>query len=193
MATARRNIKEVLTTEGQKLNNTAAKEQNSDNSDASDEQDLAATVAELKSALAAANKREDTLQKQITSLQTDMGEQKVHVEKLEKLELKSELDEAKQTALKLAEKNSELQAEIKALKAENQALKNRSRSIYDRPVGYADRPPASKQNTENQALKNRDRSIYERPIGYADHRPAGKQNTETGDRNPQSNLKMWLD
>jgi chromosome segregation ATPase len=181
MATTRRNLKDVINTEGQKLNNTAPKDKDSNNSNAKAEQDLAATIAELKAALAAAKKREDTLEKQVTSLQTDMNEQKAHVEKLEKLELKTELDEAKQTALKLAEKNSQLQAEIKALKAEN---KN----------------SASKAESKSTALKAQNKnatthhpSIYDRPIGYGDKRPAGQQNTETGDRQPGSNLKMWLD
>ncbi|PSB05243.1 hypothetical protein [Merismopedia glauca] len=176
MATGRRNLKDVITSEGEKLNNTAAKD-DSDGAD-TDKQDLAEIVAELKAALAAANQKEDALQKQITSLQTEMHEQKVQVEKLERLELKSELDEAKQTALKLAEKNSELQAEIKALKAEKSDKSQKAEKA---------------EKLANTSLKNRDRSIYDRPIGYADHRPDGEQNRETGDRKSQSNFKMWLD
>lgn len=197
MATAKRNIKEVIATEGQKLNNTSteskdaeSQDDNPKSSDASDDGDLAATVAELKAALEAATKREDTLQKQITSLQSEMNDQKVHVEKLEKLELKAELDEAKQTALKLAERNSELEAEIKALKGGGQ-LARKSDSKTD---------SKSAKKTDSKSAKsgeNVTHTIYERPIGksqeYVTHtiydRPVEKSHLDE----PKPKLNMWLD
>jgi chromosome segregation ATPase len=182
MAT-KRNIKDVLTVEGQKLNNTTAQTSEADKStNGTADKSLDATIAELKADLDAAKKKENTLQKQITSLKADVADQKSHIQKLERLELQSELAEVKQTALKLAEENSKLQAEIKSLKSPQKGSQPKASSLK-----VQDKKP------EDRAFKNRDRSIYDRPIGYGDRRPEGQQNTETGDRQPNSSFKLWLD
>ncbi|MCP2730347.1 hypothetical protein [Limnofasciculus baicalensis] len=142
--------------------------------------DLDKTVDELKSALAAAqqkekvltqlqeslaesNQKEASLQKQITDLQKDLQQQKQsvatlqkEVEKVDKIEhLKTELDQAKQAAIQLAQVNEKLSKEIDALKKENETLKgtpNRTLQPKNqqivRPVQKSDdTPPDFAKNT----------------------------------------------
>jgi chromosome segregation ATPase len=155
MAT-RRNTRDLIRQEGQKLNPKPADAAEASNGsepvesntpEASETEDMAnstpakrttttkadldTTVMELKAKLEEATKRENSLQEQITTLQADLFDQKTHVEKLEQANLKVELEDAKKTALKLAEANSKLTAEVNALKKENQELKAKG---HIRPV-----------------------------------------------------------
>jgi chromosome segregation ATPase len=154
MAT-KRNTRDLIHQEGQKLNPKPADaaeasngskpvESNKPETSESDDMtnstpakrnltkaDLETTVMELKTKLDQATKRENSLQEQITALQSGLSEQKTHVEKLEQANLKVELEEAKKTALKLAEANSKLTDEVKTLKKENQELKAKG---HIRPV-----------------------------------------------------------
>lgn len=125
-------------------------------------------LTELQESLAESNKKEASLQKQITDLQEDLQQQKQsvatlqkEVEKVEKIEhLKTELDQAKQAAIQLAQVNEKLAKEIDALKKENQSLKGTQNRIVEpknqqiqnqqiqRPVQKAeDMPPDFAKNT----------------------------------------------
>lgn len=66
--------------------------------------ELENTVKELKAALQASEAENKTLQRQISTLQSDLQQQKILADLAEKLQ--AELDEAKQLILKLSEANS---------------------------------------------------------------------------------------
>lgn len=79
--------------------------------ESSDHVALEATIAELKSGLETAQKTEATLQEKLTALQTELADQKALVQKLQAEQkqtqkLKAELEDAKQTILKLTEASS---------------------------------------------------------------------------------------
>ncbi|MGB3205144.1 MAG: hypothetical protein WBB28_09165 [Crinalium sp.] len=85
------------------------------------EDTLKATVADLQAALAQAKENEANLQQQISSLKSDLDQHKSLVDKVKQdldkaNSLKKELEETKQAALKLAEANSTLIAEMNAFK-----------------------------------------------------------------------------
>ncbi len=71
------------------------------------------TVAQLRASLAEAEQKESRLQQQIADLQLELSSQ---------AKLKAELEQAKNTALKLAEANFKLIEEIKVLKNAKQHL-----------------------------------------------------------------------
>lgn len=80
--------------------------------ESSDHTTLEATIAELKSGLATAQKTESTLQEKLTALQAELDEQKSLAQKLQAEQkqtqkLKAELEDAKQTILKLTEAGSQ--------------------------------------------------------------------------------------
>jgi len=90
--------------------------------------DLEATVTDLKAELEQARQKEASLQPQIEQLQSELSEQKKLVHQLlldlEQTEtLKTELKQAKQAAMQLAESNNKLMEEVDVLKKENAALK----------------------------------------------------------------------
>lgn len=87
---------------------------------------LEATVNELRTTLEKAQKKETTLQKQITDLQSALSSQKAATENLTK-----ELDETKKTALQLAESNSKLIEEINGFKQVKEIVK---KEIVKAPV-----------------------------------------------------------
>ncbi|AUT00992.1 hypothetical protein CLI64_11590 [Nostoc sp. CENA543] len=78
--------------------------------------DLEVTIKELQADLAASQQNEKTLQQEIANLQSALAEQKATVERVTK-----ELHETKQTALQLAEANSQLIEENKSVKQEQEA------------------------------------------------------------------------
>lgn len=77
---------------------TAAKRTNSTKAE------LETTIKELKAALQASEAENKSLQRQISTLQSDLQQQKILADLAEKLQ--AELDEAKQLILKLSEANS---------------------------------------------------------------------------------------
>ncbi|QXE24867.1 hypothetical protein B6N60_03577 [Richelia sinica FACHB-800] len=87
--------------------------------------ELEATIKELQKTINTAQKQEIHFQEQINDLQAALSERDGLVEKLAR-----ELSEAKQTALQLADANSQLLEEIKALKEP----KGHSKLIYKQPT-----------------------------------------------------------
>lgn len=87
------------------------------------------TVAELRASLEKAHKREYELQENVYQLKSELYEQKTLVQKLEQaldqanLKIKNELDQAKKTALELAEANGKLIEEIQGLKKQDKQEK----------------------------------------------------------------------
>ena len=80
--------------------------------ESSDHTALEATIAELKSGLETARQTEATLQETLTALQTELADQKALVQKLQAEQkqtqkLKAELEDARQTILKLTEASSQ--------------------------------------------------------------------------------------
>ena len=89
----------------------------------------AATVAELRAALEKAHKREYELQENVYQLKSELYEQKSLVQKLDQaldqanMKIKNELEQAKKTALELAEANGKLIEEIQGLKKQDKQEK----------------------------------------------------------------------
>ncbi|KAB8335220.1 hypothetical protein SD80_002435 [Scytonema tolypothrichoides VB-61278] len=79
----------------------------------------ASVVKELKEALEKAQQKEASLQEQITDLQLDVSKHKKVAAKL-----KTELDDAKQAAIQLAEANSQLTETISALQQQKQNIQS---------------------------------------------------------------------
>jgi chromosome segregation ATPase len=77
--------------------------------------ELEANIKELQEAISTLKQKESTLIKQISDLQTAFSEKEALVERLT-----NELYETKQTALQLADSNSQLLEEIKGLKQPSQ-------------------------------------------------------------------------
>jgi len=84
------------------------------------------TVAELRAGLEKAHKREYELQENVYQLKSELYEQKSLVQQLEQalvqanLKIKNELEQAKKTALELAEANGKLIEEIQGFKKDKQ-------------------------------------------------------------------------
>lgn len=104
----------------------------------SSSKDLETTVEKLKQTLEEYQNKEKTLQKQIVDLQSNLYEKQVLTERLTK-----ELHEAKQTALQLAESNSQLIQQSKShipLKQDKSAIPKKESAIQVKekynPVGY---------------------------------------------------------
>jgi alanine racemase len=104
----------------------------------SSSKDLETTVEKLKQTLEEYQTKEKTLQKQIVDLQSNLYEKQVLTERLTK-----ELHEAKQTALQLAESNSQLIQQSKShipLKEDKSAIPKKESAIQVKekynPVGY---------------------------------------------------------
>ncbi|MDB9446025.1 hypothetical protein PN447_06775 [Anabaena sp. CS-542/02] len=104
----------------------------------SSSKDLETTVEKLKQTLEEYQNKEKTLQKQIVDLQSNLYEKQVLTERLTK-----ELHEAKQTALQLAESNSQLIQQSKShipLKEDKSAIPKKESAIQVKekynPVGY---------------------------------------------------------
>jgi chromosome segregation ATPase len=86
----------------------------------------AAIVAELRAGLEKAHQREYELQENVYQLKSEVFEQKSLVQKLEQaldqanMKIKNELDEAKKTALELAQANAKLIEELKGVKVQKE-------------------------------------------------------------------------
>jgi len=94
--------------------------------------DLEATIQDLKTTLEKNQATEKALQKQIKELQSALSEQQTSVERLTK-----ELDETKKTALHLAEANSKLIEENKALQQPKASIvKQQPKESYKPVVDY---------------------------------------------------------
>ncbi|ALF51993.1 hypothetical protein ACX27_02605 [Nostoc piscinale CENA21] len=87
--------------------------------------DLESTIKDLKTTLEKNQDTEKALQKQIKELQSVLSEQKASVERLTK-----ELEEAKTTALQLAEANSKLIEENKALQQPKASIVPQKKDKY---------------------------------------------------------------
>ncbi|MCC5635809.1 hypothetical protein LC593_08060 [Nostoc sp. CHAB 5844] len=92
--------------------------------------DLETTIQDLKTTLEKNQESEKALQKQIKELQSALSEQQTLVERLTK-----ELDETKKTALHLAEANSKLIEENKALQQPKGSIITQKKETY-KPVTY---------------------------------------------------------
>ncbi|MBW4664934.1 MAG: hypothetical protein KME01_12170 [Chroococcus sp. CMT-3BRIN-NPC107] len=117
--------------------------------------ELENTVDELKKLLQAAQKTETSLQTQITELKSQLQEQKKLVKELQaqasqEKQLKTELEEAKKTILKLAEVSSKPTAKASPAKQETQLAKAKSTRTEKLP-NYSD--PSERPNT---TLANKD-------------------------------------
>jgi predicted RNase H-like nuclease (RuvC/YqgF family) len=145
--------------------------------------ELEATVAELKAALEQghqlelAHQHEGSLQQQVNELQAELSEEKKLVQKLQKeLEkansFKAELDQAKKTALQLAQENSKLIEEINALKNHQGSVPLKSLK-EDVPV------KSQKEEIKPQAYPQRGRYI----VSVAEH--------QTGESSDFAS-KSWL-
>ena len=107
--------------------------------------ELKATITELRSTIEKAQKREDSFVQQISDLKAELSEQKKLAKKLQKeleqTNLKSELEQAKKTALELADANSKLIQEMKALQKEK-----------EKEIVKAPEPPKSIQKLQRVPL-----------------------------------------
>ncbi|BAY15672.1 hypothetical protein NIES2109_30170 [Nostoc sp. HK-01] len=92
--------------------------------------DLEATIKDLQTTLEKNQATEKALQKQIKELQSALSEQKLSIE-----HLTQELDETKKTALQLAEANSKLIEENKALQQPKASIVPQKKEYYN-PVDY---------------------------------------------------------
>lgn len=91
--------------------------------------DLEATITDLKTTLEKNQATEKALQKQIKDLQSALSKHQAAVESLTK-----ELEETKQTALQLAQANSQLIEENKALQQPQQSIVKQSKAYN--PIDY---------------------------------------------------------
>ncbi|TAF07717.1 MAG: hypothetical protein EAZ77_08925 [Nostocales cyanobacterium] len=91
--------------------------------------DLEITIKELTATLEKAQKKEVSLQEQISDLKTDLSVQKALTERLT-----TELYETKKTALQLAESNSQLLAESAEFKKPKEPVKEAVKAIVKEPV-----------------------------------------------------------
>ena len=91
--------------------------------------DFEAIIADLRANLEQSRQRESYFLQQISEMKTELSDQKKLVSKLQKdkeqSHLKSELEQAKKTALELAEANSKLIEEVKAFKKEKEKEKEK--------------------------------------------------------------------
>lgn len=99
-----------------------------------------AMLHEVKTALEQSQQREATLQKQLTVLQSQLDEQIALVKSLQAdvqraESLKTEIDEAKAAAVRLAESNTQLTQELEALRT-NSASKSTSASALPAPIAH---------------------------------------------------------
>ncbi|MTJ06361.1 MULTISPECIES: hypothetical protein [unclassified Anabaena] len=83
--------------------------------------ELAANIQELQQTVGKLTQKESNLKKQISDLQIVVSEKEALVERLTK-----ELSETKQTALQLADSNSQLLEELKAFKQPHQQVSQQS-------------------------------------------------------------------
>ncbi|WP_009632961.1 hypothetical protein [Synechocystis sp. PCC 7509] len=116
--------------------------------------ELETTIDELKKQLQAAHKTETSLQTQITELKSQLQEQKKLVKELQTQvsqgqQLKTELEEAKKTILKLAEVSSKPTA--KASPAKQETLARATSTRAEKLPNYSD--PSERPNT---TLGNKD-------------------------------------
>ncbi|GAC1496662.1 MAG: hypothetical protein NVS2B14_10620 [Chamaesiphon sp.] len=107
--------------------------------------ELEASVIELSGALEQAHQKESSLQQQITDLKLDLQKQEVLVQKLQKdleqANRKKEFEEAKKTALQLAEANSKLIEEVSVLKKEKEDVKAKNyKKVESSKINYAPEP-----------------------------------------------------
>ncbi|MGQ4647317.1 hypothetical protein [Lyngbya aestuarii] len=119
-------------------------------------------LTDLKESLEEANKRESSLQEQITDLQSSLKQQQEFLEKLQKErgnidQLKTELFQAKEAATQLAKANEKLTQEINSLKKDNinipkkakeplQAQRRQLPHTYERPIQKESERPADFAN-----------------------------------------------
>ena len=100
--------------------------------------ELETTVSELSEALQVAHDKENSLQQQITNLQSDLQEQKILLQRLlAELEptnqFKAELDQAKKVILQLLEANSKTTQEANTPKKENKGTSSQKVALKKLP------------------------------------------------------------
>lgn len=122
--------------------------------------ELESKVQSLTEGLQAAQTKESGLEQQINHLEANLEQQKASIQDLQTVlsrtqTLKTELEQAKQDALKLAQENERLQSQIDTLKQENRDLQTQvkrpdrpaslpSRRMISRPVGSPSRRMTSR-------------------------------------------------
>jgi myosin heavy subunit len=95
-----------------------------EDADDSEQADLIAEVEDLQAALKSAQRREDTLKRQIVDLEADLAQQKNLVQTLQTElshahEHKSELEQARKTILQLSDATAKMTQELNALKGKS--------------------------------------------------------------------------
>lgn len=129
-------------------------------------QEIAVADQKLQVALAEAEKREASLQQQVTDLTAQLDQQTSLITSL-KADLEKaraatvELEKAKHTALQLAEENTQLQQEVKALKQPTSTKPALSRKASE-PVA----PPAPAPNPGEAAHQAAMRKQQERSLAH---------------------------
>ncbi|MHC5599126.1 MAG: hypothetical protein ACYTXC_24805 [Nostoc sp.] len=142
--------------------------------------DLETTVKELTTNLEISHKKEASLEQEIADLQSKLSKQKTFAseQKLLLEQQTKELDEAKKTALQLAEANSQLIEEIKALK---QTAEDKSKLAVAVQETSAIKPVKEHYNPLNYKKSHRSSETL------AQSQPQNQPNEY-----PDSSNEMWL-
>lgn len=129
-------------------------------------QEIAVADKKLQTALAEVEKREASLHQQVTDLTAQLDQQTSLINSL-KADLEkahaatAELEKAKRTALQLAEENTQLQQEIKALKQPTS-----TKSALSRKSSEPSAPPAPAPNPAEAAHQAAIRKQQERSLAH---------------------------
>lgn len=122
--------------------------------------ELETTMTDVTELLPEAQRRENSVQQQITDLQSDLQEQKTLVQNLQAdfeqaNQLKAELEQAKKVILQLTEVNSKLTEEVNTLRKENEGFRSQKSGLKKLPH------QSVQQNSPSTKLSNKD-------IGWVD-------------------------
>lgn len=147
-------------------------------------QEIAAADQKLQVALAQAEKREASLQQQVTDLTAQLDQQTSLINSL-KADLEkaraatAELEKAKHTALQLAEENTQLQQEIKTLKQPTSSKPALSRKAPEPAAPTPTAPNPADAAHQAEMRKQQERSLAH-PMFPAGSSPGQLSNQDLG-------------
>lgn len=147
--------------------------------------DADAKVAELQAALEQSQKREETLQQEISHLKADLKAQTTAAKDLqtnlkeieaENQQLEAELTKVKQTALQLADSNAELKQQLEQQRVEQQPKKNlpaQATKSSSAPLAPTTNKPAnSSALSQQEILRRRQADSLAHPV-FPSEKPPG--------------------
>jgi uncharacterized protein YyaL (SSP411 family) len=147
--------------------------------------ELIAKIDELKAALEKSQQKEKTLMQTVDSLQDQLDEQKATIHSLQAVvekanQIHHELEQAQQTALRLAESNQSLIEENKALRHENQASKSTESSSELALSAPNDEKPNADLRRHQEILRQRQAARLSHPVFPNPPEPTQFENQDIG-------------